>query len=114
MSQPPTLPSSTRPVSPDLTSLLRGLRPGQRIRITQVVRMNSLSQWTHAVEGAFRNVNYLATGLATERVPEDDIVVVAVHFTKDNGELSSISLDENSQVEAVPDRAGTSPPPPPA
>ncbi len=34
----------------------------------------------------FRNVNFLATGLATDRVPEDDIVVVTVHFTKDNGE----------------------------
>ncbi len=101
MSQPPTLPSSTRPVSPELASLLRGLKPGQRIRITQLVRMNCLSQWPATVEGAFRHVNYLATGLATERVPEDDIVVVTVHFTKDNGELSSVTLDENSQIEVV-------------
>ena len=38
-------------------------------------------------------------GLATQRLPEDDIVVVTVHFTKDNGELSSIALDEQSKVE---------------
>jgi hypothetical protein len=28
--------------------------------------------------------------------------VPTVHFTKDNGELSSITLDERTQVEVVP------------
>jgi hypothetical protein len=51
--------------------------------------------------GTFRNVNYLVTGLATDRVPEDDIVVPAVHFTKDNGELSSITLDEHTRIEML-------------
>jgi hypothetical protein len=41
------------------------------------------------------------TGLATERVPEDDVIVPTVHFTKDNGELSSIALDERSKIEIV-------------
>ncbi len=35
------------------------------------------------------------------RVPEDDIVVPLVHFTKDNGELSSIALDNNTKLEAA-------------
>ena len=65
------------------------------------MRVGSTGTWTATVEGAFRNVNYLATGLATDRVPEDDIVVVTVHFTKDNGELSSVTLDENSKIERV-------------
>jgi hypothetical protein len=93
------LPSSTRPVRPELVTLLRGLQPGQRLRITQTVRVGSSAKWTTTIEGAFRDVNFLATGLATDRVPEDDIVVVCVHFTKDNGELTSITLDEHSQVE---------------
>ena len=58
----------------------------------------STATWTAQVQGVFRNVNFLATGLATDRVPEDDIVVVTVHFTKDNGELSSVTLDENTQL----------------
>jgi hypothetical protein len=93
-------------VRPELAQLLRSLRPGQRIRITQLVRINCRSQWPAVAEGTFRNVNFLATGISTERVPEDDIVVVTVHFTKDNGELSSITLDENSQIEVVPARQG--------
>jgi hypothetical protein len=97
---PLTIPSSTRPVRPELAALLRSLKPGQKIKITQTVRVG-LKQWTTTVTGTFRDVNFLATGLATDRVREDDIVVVTVHFTKDNGELSSVALDENSQIELV-------------
>jgi hypothetical protein len=90
----------TRPIDPALKSLLEGLRPGQRIRVTQTVRVGDRT-WTTLTEGAFRDVNYLATGLSTQRVPADDIVVPTVHFTKDNGELSSISLDENSKMTTI-------------
>jgi kynurenine formamidase len=34
-------------------------------------------------------------------VREDDIVVVAVHLIKDNGELSSVTLDEQSKIELI-------------
>lgn len=100
MSQAPTLSSSTRPVNPALAALLQGLKPGQRIRITQKVRVG-MQQWTATILGTFRELKYLSTGLATDRVPEDDIIVPMVHFTKDNGELSSVALDEHSQVEMV-------------
>jgi hypothetical protein len=95
------LPSATRPVRPELVHLLNGLKPGQRIRIVQKMRVGSTATWDAPVEGVFRKVNFLATGIATERVPEDEIVVVTVHFTKDNGELSSITLDEHTKIEAV-------------
>lgn len=96
-----SLPSSTRSVSPELAALLKDMKTGQRIRITQCVAINTRRRWNTTVEGVFRGVNYLATGIATDRVPEDDIVVVTVHFTKDNGELSSITLDESSRVESI-------------
>ena len=99
MTQP--LPSATRTLDPKLVEVIRGLKPSQRIRITQRVRVGSSGTWTATVEGAYRGVNYLNTGLATDRVPEDDIVVVVVHFTKDNGELSSVTLDEHSKIELV-------------
>ena len=92
--------SSTRQPSPALVAVLRSLMPGQRIEVTQTVRVGR-KVWKTTVTGAFREINYLATGLATDRVPEDDIVVPTVHFTKDNGELSCISLDENTQVRII-------------
>jgi hypothetical protein len=90
----------TRPMPDRLKNQLTGLKPGQRIRITQTVRVGERI-WTSTVEGIYRDINYLVTGLSTCRVPEDDVVIPAVHFTKDNGELSSITLDEKSQIEAI-------------
>ncbi len=95
-----TIQSATRPVDPALASLLSRLQPGQRIRVTQTVRVGQ-KEWTTTVTGSFRRISYLATGLSTERVPEDDIIVPTVHFTKENGELSSITLDERTKIEVV-------------
>jgi hypothetical protein len=101
VSEPQTIPSATRPVRPSLANLLRELKPGQHIRLIQRVRVGSTATWQTSVAGTFRHVNFLATGLSTDRVPEDDIVVVTVHFTKSNGELSSVTLDENSRIEVL-------------
>jgi hypothetical protein len=89
-----------RRLRPDLAAVVDKLRPGQRIRITQTVRVGR-EIWPATVEGIFRELNSLCTGLATDRVPEDDIIVPIVHFTKDNGELSSVALDEHSRIEIV-------------
>ena len=92
---------ATRPLRADVVDVLRRLKPGQRIRFTQTVRVGFKS-WPAAVEGTFRHVDSLATGLATDRVPADDIVVPLVHFTKDTGELSSIAVDGSRTVTAYP------------
>jgi hypothetical protein len=90
----------TRRIDPALNQLLRALSPGKRIRVTQTVRVGDRA-WPAVVEGTLRDVNYLATGLSTERLPEDDIVVPTIHFTKDNGELSSVTLDEHTKLEVI-------------
>lgn len=98
------------PLRPELTQLLERLQPGQRIRVTQTVRVG-MKTWPAVAVGVFRHVDALATGLATERVPADDIIVPIIHFTKDNGELSSVAVDENTQVEVL---EGDAVPPAPA
>ena len=45
------LMSSTKDIDPALSSLLVSLQPGQRIRITQTVRVG-MKQWTTTVTGA--------------------------------------------------------------
>ena len=99
-SAPNTIILPTRRLDPALVDLLKALKVGEKIRITQTVRVGGRT-WPAATTGAYRGVNYLATGVTTERVKEDDIVVPTVHFTKDNGELASISLDENTQIARV-------------
>lgn len=76
------------------------LKPGQRVRITQTIKVGSKS-WPHTVEGTVRDVQYLVTGLATQRNPDDIITVPTVHFMKDNKELSCIAVDERTLIEAL-------------
>jgi hypothetical protein len=92
-----TVTSATQKVDPHLAAFLATLKPGERITVTQTVRVGA-RVWTTTTAGVYRDLDYLATGITTERVPEDDIVVPVVRFTKDNGELSSISIDENTKV----------------
>jgi hypothetical protein len=96
----PTITSATRKISEEQVKILKQLQPGQRIQIVQTVRVGK-RKWTTTVSGIYRSLNYLATGVTTERVPEDDMIVPILHFTKDNGELSSIAIDENSQISVV-------------
>jgi len=98
MNMPEQIVLPTRVLAPGIVELLKSLKVGDRIRVTQTVRVGA-KKWTITTPGAFRGVNYLATGITTERVKEDDIVVPTVHFTKDNSELSSIALDEHSVIE---------------
>lgn len=98
MTAPIALPS--RRLDPKLVDLIKSLAVGDRIKVVQTVRVGARSWKTEAV-GTFRGVNYLATGITTERVKEDDLVVPTIHFTKDNGELSSISLDEQTRIEKL-------------
>lgn len=94
---PESIVLPTRRIDPALVDLLKSLKAGDRIKVTQTVRVGSRT-WPAETAGAFRGVNYLATGVTTERVAADDIVVPTVHFTKDGGELASITLDEHTKI----------------
>jgi hypothetical protein len=93
---PITLP--TRRLDPAQVDLLKSLTSGDPIKVTQTVRVGA-RVWAAEAKGTYRGVSYLATGVTTDRVPEDDVVVPTVHFTKASGELASITLDENTKVE---------------
>jgi hypothetical protein len=91
---------SSRPIRPDVAAVLDKLKPGDRIKIKHIVRVG-LKSWPVEVVGAFRHVDSLATGLSTDRVSDDDIIVPIVHFTKDNKEMSTVALDEHTRIEIV-------------
>ncbi|MBX9579996.1 MAG: hypothetical protein K2X87_06770 [Gemmataceae bacterium] len=95
--QPEKIVLPTRRLGPALVDLLRSLRPGDKLRVTQTVRVGA-KKWEATAEGVFRSIAYLETGVTTDRVKEDDVVVPVVRFTKPNGELTSISLDEHTRV----------------
>lgn len=100
MTSPDKIVLPTRRLAPELVDLLKALKAGDRVKITQTVRVGSRT-WPAEATGTYRGVSYLATGITTDRVPEDDLVVPTVHFTKDDGELASVALDENTKIARV-------------
>ena len=92
--------SATRDYT-NLAKLLETLKPGDKILIRKTLRINSLNSWEHEIQGEFCHVNHLSTGLATDRVPEDDVVLVCVHFQKSNKELGSVILDDQTRIEKI-------------
>ncbi len=96
----PKIVLPTRRLEPALIDLLKGLTAGDRIKVTQTVRVGGRT-WPAEAAGVFRGLSYLSTGVTVDRVAVDDVIVPTVHFTKDNGELASICLDENTKVEKI-------------
>ena len=91
---------ASRPIKPELLAVLDKLQPGQKIKITQLIRVG-LKTWPATITGIFRHADSLATGLATQRDPRDDVIVPVVHFTKENEEMSSVTLDEHTKIEVI-------------
>lgn len=100
MSDPGELPFTTLKIKPELAATLKQLRAGQKLRITQTVRVGSKS-WPAVVTGTFRHLGSLATGISTHRLPQDDVIVPTLHLTKDNQELTSLTLDEHTRIEVL-------------
>jgi hypothetical protein len=92
---------TSQPIRAEIAATIAKLKPGDRIKIRQLVRVG-LRSWPAEVIGVFRHADSLATGLATDRLAVDDIIVPIVHFTKDNQEMSSIAVDEHTRIEIVP------------
>jgi hypothetical protein len=90
----------TRRLDSAFVEFLRSLKSGEEIRIIRSIRVGR-REWVTRTLGTFREIAYLNTGITTERVREDDLVVPVLRFTKSNGEHSSVGIDEHLTVERI-------------
>jgi len=90
----------TRRLDSEFLGVLRSLKLGERIRLVRTNRVGSRT-WVERIEVTFRGIRYLDTGITTDRIRQDDLVVPLLQFTKPNGELSSISIDEHLAIEKL-------------
>ena len=94
---------ASRPPKPEVLAVLEKLQPGQRINITQIVRVGiqDLAGRRHRRLSPRR---FLGDRPGDRAYAPDDIIVPVVHFTKDNQEMSSIAVDEHTKIEIVPNQ----------
>ena len=100
MTIPPIVVLPTRRLDSAFLKFLRSLKPGDRIRIDRNMKVGR-REWVARTHGTFREIAYLDTGITTERVREDDLVVPVLRFTKLNGEHTSVGIDEHLTVERI-------------
>jgi hypothetical protein len=100
MTIPPVVVLPTLRLGSAFVEFLLSLKSGDRIHISRSIRVGR-REWVTRTPGTFREIAYLDTGITTERVREDDLVVPVLRFTKSNGEHSSVGIDEHLTVERI-------------
>jgi hypothetical protein len=77
-----------------------GLKPGDRVRVTQRVRVGK-RQWRSTVEGTVEATSRRLTGLHTDRARDDHVYVDALRLQRDDGEITTLTLDEFTDLEVL-------------
>ena len=78
--------------------MLRALKPGDKVKITQTVRVGAKKWTAEATEARSAASRTSETGITTDRREGKTILVVpsSSDSPKPNGELTSISIDEHT------------------
>jgi ribosomal protein L19 len=84
----------------DAYSMFRRLKPGDRVRVTQTVRVGS-RQWDTSFTGTVLETRRAQTGLHFDRARDDRVFVDTIVLNRGDGERTTVTLDENTQIEVV-------------
>ena len=77
-----------------------GLRPGAKVRITQQIAGRDYT-WTSDVVGTVMNFEQKPTGSWYAHSKDDKLWLDRVLLKKDDGELTTLNLDDYSHVEIL-------------
>lgn len=76
------------------------LKPGQRIRVTQLIKRRERT-WETSVEGVIRQVREEQTGSWYAHAKGDHYWLRRVELAKDDGEITTLTLDQHSNIEVL-------------
>lgn len=82
------------------------LKAGVRIRVTQHMKRRERT-WETTVEGVITSVREETTGSWYAHSKENRYWLRRVELTKQDGEITTLTLDQNSIVEVLGDSAAT-------
>ncbi len=87
--------------SPQTLEVFYGLAPGDRVRLTHRVRVG-FRQWTATVEGTVVSTERRRHSLHFDRNFDDKVFSDLIVLRRDDGELTTVTLDEFCQLEKLP------------
>lgn len=80
--------------------LFATLQPGDRIRLRHEVKVG-LRTWEQTTEGTVVRTERRRHGLHEKRNPDDKVYSDLIVLQRDNGELTTVTLDPFSQLERL-------------
>jgi len=84
----------------DAYTVFRRLKPGDRVRVTQTVRVGS-RKWETSFTGTVLETRRAQTGLHFDRAADDRVFVDTILLNRGDGERTTVTLDEHTQIAVV-------------
>lgn len=85
-------------------AIRKGLRPGVRVKVTQQIAARNHT-WTSDVAGTVVEYRQKQTGSWYAHSKDDKLWLDRLQIRKDDGELTTLNLDEYSHIEILGDGA---------
>jgi hypothetical protein len=82
----------------DSRQLFEELRPGDRIEVTHEVKVGSSKTWTTTTVGTVVHTERRRQGLHFRRNPDDKVFADMIILKRDDGEQTTITMDEFTEL----------------
>ncbi len=81
--------------------LFAELKPGDRIEVDHGVKIGSSAAWTTKTTGAVVRTERRRHGLHFRRNPDDKVYSDVIILARDDGELTTVTMDEFTQLRRI-------------
>jgi len=78
--------------------LYESLRPGERVEVIHEVKVGSSKTWSTTTVGTVVNIERRRQGLHFRRNPDDKVFADMIVLKRDDGELTTITMDEFTEL----------------
>jgi hypothetical protein len=77
------------------------LKPGDRIEVEHEVKVGSTKTWTTKTTGTVVHTERRRQGLHFRRNPDDKVFADTIVLKRDDGELTSVTMDEFTELKRL-------------
>ena len=92
---------STSAANPASSRLFGELKPGDHIEVDHGVKIGSSATWTTKTTGSVVRTERRRHGLHFRRNPDDKVYSDVIILARDDGELTTVTMDEFTQLRRV-------------